>query len=50
MTTRKAAAITGFVVLGLAPSWVDWVQSPERRPLMVASYAAGVALICWGLL
>jgi len=48
-TDRKLLAIGGFVVLGLSPSFVDWMQSPGDRPKMVAFYAVGVALIWLGL-
>lgn len=50
MNGRKAAALTGFVVLGLSPSFVDWQQSPERRAEIVAFYAVGILLIWFGLL
>lgn len=46
---RRAAAIAGFVVLGLSPSFVDWQQEPDKRLSMVVFYVVGVALIWWGL-
>lgn len=46
---RKVVALSGFVVLGLSPSFVDWFQSPERRGQMVAFYGVGAALIWLGL-
>lgn len=50
MTSKKAAALTGFVVLGLSPSFVDWNQSPEKRKEMVAFYIVGLSLIYFGIL
>lgn len=49
-TNRKAAALVGFVVLGLTPSFVDWEQSPEKRIQIVAFYSVGLGLIYFGLL
>ena len=48
-TSRKISAILGFVFLGLSPSFVDWEQSPDKRPQMIAFYAIGIALIWYGL-
>ena len=50
MTPRKAAALAGFIVLGLSPSFVDWQQSPDRRKEIVLFYTVGLALIYVGLL
>ncbi len=50
MNGRKAAALAGFVVLGLSPSFVDWQQSPEKRGEVIAFYAVGLALVYFGLL
>jgi hypothetical protein len=50
MNTRKAAALAGFVVLGLSPSFVDWEQSPEKRGQVILFYAVGLTLIYFGLL
>jgi hypothetical protein len=47
---RTGAALAGFVLLGLSPSFVDWQQSPEQRPKIVAFYAAAVVLIYVGVL
>lgn len=47
---RKLLALTGFVVLGLSPSFVDWQESPERRPRMVVFYAVGLLLVYVGAL
>lgn len=45
---RNVAAIAGFVVLGLSPSFVDWQQSPRLRGQIVAYYAVAVALLVYG--
>jgi hypothetical protein len=47
---RKAAALAGFIVLGLSPSFLDWQQSPEERLKIVGFYAVGLILIYLGLL
>lgn len=47
---KKAAALSGFIVLGLSPSFVDWQQSPEKRKWILLFYAVGLALIYFGLL
>lgn len=47
---KTAAALSGFVVLGLSPSFVDWEQSPEKRKQIVLFYAVGLTLIYLGLL
>jgi hypothetical protein len=47
---RKAAALAGFVVLGLSPSFVDWQQSPDKRGQIVGFYALGLTLVYVGLL
>jgi hypothetical protein len=47
---RKAAALAGFVVLGLSPSFVDWQQSPEKRRAIILFYAVGLALVYYGIL
>lgn len=47
---RELAALAGFVVLGLSPSFVDWQESPDKRRQMVAFYAAAVTLIYLGAL
>jgi hypothetical protein len=48
-TEQKLLAVLGFVVLGLSPSFEDWLQSPEDRPKMLAFYGVGIALIWLGL-
>lgn len=50
MNAKKAAALLGFVTLGLSPSFVDWQQSPDKRKQIVLFYAVGLALIYVGLL
>lgn len=50
MNEKKAAALAGFVIMGLSPSFVDWNQSPDQRPKMLAFYAVGLGLVYWGLL
>lgn len=50
MSGRDVAALAGFVVLGLSPSFVDWQESPEQRPRMVAFYAVGLVLVYAGVL
>lgn len=47
---RKAAALIGFVVMGLSPSFVDWQESPDKRAKMLAFYGVGLALVYYGLL
>lgn len=49
ITGKKAAAISGFVILGLSPSYVDWQQSPEKRKSIIAFYAVGIFLIYYGI-
>lgn len=50
MTTKKAAALIGFIALGLSPSFVDWNQSPDKRKEMIAFYLVGLSLIYFGVL
>lgn len=47
---KTFVALVGFVVLGLSPSFVDWQQSPQERPKMVAFYAVGLYLVYLGAL
>jgi hypothetical protein len=47
---RKIAALAGFIVLGLSPSFVDWEQSPEKRKQIYIFYGAGLSLVYYGLL
>jgi hypothetical protein len=46
---RRLAAVGGFIVLGLSPSFVDWQETPSKRPQMVAFYLVGILLIWYGL-
>jgi uncharacterized membrane protein YccC len=46
---NKLAAVAGFVVLGLSPSFLDWQESPEKRPQMIAYYGIAIVLIWVGL-
>jgi hypothetical protein len=48
--TQKLSALTGFIVLGLSPSFVDWQQSPEKRKQILFFYGVGLALVYYGLL
>ena len=50
MNAKEATALVGFVVLGLSPSYVDWMQEPEKRKTMVGFYAVAVTLIYFGIL
>ena len=47
---RKVAALAGFIVLGLSPSFVDWEQSPDKHKQILLFYGVGLALIYFGLL
>lgn len=49
MTGKQTAALAGFVVLGLSPSFVDWQESPEKRRQMILFYAVAVTLIYVGV-
>lgn len=49
MNGKQATALLGFVVLGMSPSFVDWQESPAKRPQMVAFYAVALALIYVGV-
>lgn len=46
---KMGAALLGFVVLGLSPSFIDWQQSPEKRGQIVMFYSVGAALLYLGL-
>ena len=47
---RGLAALAGFALLALLPSYIDWQQSPEKRGQFVAGYAAALGLIYLGVL
>lgn len=46
---RELAALAGFIVLGLSPSFVDWQEAPEKRRQMVGFYLVAVLLIWAGV-
>lgn len=48
--SRKIAALAGFVLLGLSPSFMDWEQSPEKRGQFIAFYSVAGGLFWYGLL
>lgn len=50
MNQRKLAALAGFIVLGLSPSFVDWKQSPDEHTKIIAFYTIGLALVYYGIL
>lgn len=43
------AAMLGFLVLGLSPSFVDWEQSPEKHAQIVVYYSVALGLLYLGL-
>ena len=45
----KLAAITGLIILGLSPSFIDFQQSPEKRWQMILYYGVAITLIWVGL-
>lgn len=47
---RKVAALGGFVVFGLLPSYVDFQEKPEQRAQMIGAYVVGLGLFYYGLL
>lgn len=47
---KAVVALTGFVILGLSPSFIDWQQSPDKRKEMVMFYVAAILLIGIGIL
>lgn len=50
MTNRgKLAVLAGVLAAGLAPSFVDWKQSPELRREMIAWYGVTAILVVAGL-
>lgn len=48
--TKKVAALAGFMALALSPSYVDWEQSPEKRPQIVGYYGIALILVYYGIL
>lgn len=49
MNWKALPAMSGFIILGLSPSFVDWQQSPEKRNQMYLFYGIGLSLIYLGL-
>ena len=49
-SSKKGAALVGFVIMGLSPSFVDWQQSPDKRGRMLLFYAVGLSLVYYGRL
>jgi hypothetical protein len=52
-TNEKIAALVGFLILGLSPSFVDWEQSDgdyNRKIQIVLFYVVGLSLVYYGLL
>lgn len=47
---RKLAALGGFVLLGLSPSFMDWQQSPDKHREFIVFYAAAGGLFWYGIL
>jgi hypothetical protein len=47
---QKAAALGAFIVLGATPSFVDWEQSPEKRPQIILFYGVAIGLFWYGFL
>ncbi len=50
MNEKTVAALVGFVVLGLSPSFIDWQQAPAKRKQIIAFYGTGLFLIWFGVL
>ena len=52
MTLKQGAALAGFIILGLSPSFMDWKQSPDSRShaQFIGYYGLAVALIYYGVL
>lgn len=49
-TPKRMAAIIGFLIFGLSPSFVDWQESPDKRGRMIGFYVVGLSLVYYGLL
>jgi hypothetical protein len=47
---RKLAALGGFALLGLSPSFMDWQQSPEKHIQFITFYVVAGGLFWYGLL
>lgn len=52
MTLKEGAALAGFLILGLSPSFMDWKQSPDQKSHMefIAYYGVALVLIYYGVL
>lgn len=52
LTLKQGAALAGFVILGLSPSFMDWKQSPDRtsHAEFLGYYAVAIVLIWYGVL
>jgi hypothetical protein len=46
---NKVAAMVGFLILGISPSFVDWEQAPDKRWQILGYYGIALALIYFGL-
>lgn len=42
--------MTGFVILALSPSFIDWKQSPDDRWQFILYYSIALALVYYGVL
>ncbi len=49
-SSKKLAAMGGFILMGLSPSFIDYQQSPSKRKSMLAFYVVGLFLVYYGLL
>lgn len=48
---RTVAALAGFVLIGLSPSFIDWQQADEQqRGEIVSYYIVALGLLYVGLL
>ena len=47
---KGLAALAGFALLALLPSYFDWQQSPDKRGQFLVGYAAALGLIYLGVL
>ena len=42
--------MVGFVVLGASPSFIDWMQAPDKHWEILLFYGVGLSLVYFGLL
>lgn len=47
---QKTAALAAFIFMAALPSYVDWEQSPEKRPQIVGLYSVAIGLFWYGFL